>query len=132
MLLTGKKRSKLLLMLLITGIVALSSCKKDDDDTTPAGSNGSITLKVDGTSWNASLGVQAVNTNGVINVTGSDSNAHQAAVLIRQLDETWPTGAKVPLMAAQANEANTATDETPAKAAPLCALRLAFCMRWNH
>jgi hypothetical protein len=32
-------------------------------------------------------------------------------------------------MAAQANEANTATDETPAKAAPLCALRLAFCTR---
>jgi len=35
-------------------------------------------------------------------------------------------GAKLPLMAAQANEANTATDETPAKAAPLRALRLAF------
>jgi len=35
-------------------------------------------------------------------------------------------GAKVPLMAAQANEANTATDETPAKAAPLRVLRLAF------
>jgi hypothetical protein len=29
-------------------------------------------------------------------------------------------------MVAQANEANTATDETPAKAAPLRALRLAF------
>jgi len=35
-------------------------------------------------------------------------------------------GAKVPLMVAQANEANTATAETPAKAAPLRALRLAF------
>ena len=35
-------------------------------------------------------------------------------------------GAKVPLMAAQANEANNATDETPAKAVLLCALRLAF------
>jgi len=30
-------------------------------------------------------------------------------------------------MVAQANEANTATDETPAKAAPLRARRLAFC-----
>jgi len=30
-------------------------------------------------------------------------------------------------MVAQANETNTATDETPAKAAPLRALRLAFC-----
>jgi len=35
-------------------------------------------------------------------------------------------GAKVPLMVAQANEANTATAETPAKAVPLRALRLAF------
>jgi hypothetical protein len=34
-------------------------------------------------------------------------------------------GAKVPLMVAQANEANTATDETPAKAVPLRTLRLA-------
>ena len=34
--------------------------------------------------------------------------------------------AKVLLMVAQANEASNATDETPAKAAPLRALRLAF------
>jgi len=38
-------------------------------------------------------------------------------------------GAKMPLMVAQANEANNATDETPAKATPLRALRLAFCTR---
>ncbi len=40
-------------------------------------------------------------------------------------------GAKVPLMAAQANEANNATDETPAKSAPVCALRLAFCTAYG-
>jgi len=34
--------------------------------------------------------------------------------------------AKAPLMVAQANEASNATDETPAKAAPLSALGLAF------
>ena len=34
-------------------------------------------------------------------------------------------GAKVLLVVAQANETNNATDETPAKAAPLRALRLA-------
>ena len=38
-------------------------------------------------------------------------------------------GAKVPLVVAQANEANTATDETPAKAVLLHALRLAFLSR---
>jgi len=35
-------------------------------------------------------------------------------------------GAKAPLTVAQANEANTATAETPAKAAPLRALGLVF------
>jgi hypothetical protein len=47
-------------------------------------------------------------------------------------NETWPLDAKVPLMVAQANEANNATDKTPAKAVLPRALRLAFCMRWNH
>jgi hypothetical protein len=40
-------------------------------------------------------------------------------------------GAKVPLMVAQANEANTATAETPAKATLLCALRPPFCFSEN-
>jgi len=71
----------LLLMVLIASVVMLGSCKKDDSDSgTPVGSNGSISLKVDGGTWNATLAVQAVNSNGVINVTGSDSNAKQAAV----------------------------------------------------
>jgi len=35
-------------------------------------------------------------------------------------------GAKAPLVAAQANEASNATDETPAKGVPLSALGLAF------
>ena len=38
-------------------------------------------------------------------------------------------GAKMPLMVAQANEANNATDETPAKAVPLRALRLAVLLQ---
>ncbi|MCB2207468.1 MAG: hypothetical protein KQH67_04160 [Bacteroidetes bacterium] len=69
-------------MMLIAGVTMLSSCKKNDDDTGPVGSNGSISLKVDGSTWNASLSVQAVNSNGVINVTGSDSNAKQAGVTL--------------------------------------------------
>jgi hypothetical protein len=40
----------------------------------------------------------------------------------------WPMGAKVPLMVAQANEANDATDEMPAKAGLLYAPRLAFVL----
>jgi hypothetical protein len=77
------KSRNLLLMVLVAGIITLGSCKKDDGDSgNPVGSSGSISLKVDGGTWNASLSVQAVNSNGVINVTGSDSNAKQAAVTL--------------------------------------------------
>lgn len=76
------KIGNLILALLLSSFVVLSSCNKDDDDGTPAGSNGTMTLKVNGTSWNASLSVQAVNTNGVLNVTGSDSNAQQGSVIL--------------------------------------------------
>ena len=41
-------------------------------------------------------------------------------------------GAKMPLMVAQADEANNATDEMPAKAVLLCALRLAFFIHSNQ
>jgi hypothetical protein len=77
------KTRNLLLMILIAGVIMLNSCNKNDDDNgNPIGSNGSISLKVDGSTWNASLSVQAVNSNGVINVTGSDSNAKQAGVIL--------------------------------------------------
>jgi len=77
---TMKMKSLLLIVVLISGI-SLVSCKKDSDPG-PVGSNGTINLKYDGTDWSASMSVQAVNTNGVINVTGSDANAHQAAVTL--------------------------------------------------
>ncbi|MEE4260074.1 MAG: DUF6252 family protein [Bacteroidales bacterium] len=82
------KSKNLLSMLLIAGIVLLMSCNKNDDDTGPIGSNGSISLKVDGSTWNASLSVQAVNAGGVINVTGSDSNAKQAGITLYGITET--------------------------------------------
>jgi hypothetical protein len=75
------------LMLTAIAVVSLSSCSKsDDEDTTPENplSNG---LKVDGSSWDASLAVQAVNTSGVINVTGSDSNGKQAGVILYGVTE---------------------------------------------
>ena len=42
-------------------------------------------------------------------------------IQLRWLNEAWPMGAKVPLMVAQADEANNATDETPAKVVLLSA-----------
>ncbi len=78
-----KVRNLTLGMLLIFA-VAFSSCKKDNDSGDPGngGGSGTLTLKYDGTSWDASLAVVGINTNGVVNVTGSDSQAHQASVIL--------------------------------------------------
>ncbi|MCF6170648.1 MAG: DUF6252 family protein [Bacteroidales bacterium] len=70
----------LLLSAVLISAVILISCKKDDDGGTNPASNGTVSLSYDGTNWTADLSVQAVNTNGVINVTGSDGNARQAAI----------------------------------------------------
>ena len=81
------KNLKFLLFALMAFVaVTVVSCKKDK--TTNPASDGSITLKVDGTSWDASLSVQAVNTSGVINVTGSDSNAKQASIILLNVTST--------------------------------------------
>lgn len=80
-----KTMRNLILMIALITAVAFSSCNKNDDDTSGnPGSNGSLTLKHNGTSWDASLSVQGVNTNGVINITGSDSNANQGSVVVYQ------------------------------------------------
>jgi len=70
--------------------LGLAGCTKTEETTpeNPLLSGGSITLKADGVSWNASLAVQAVNTNGVINITGSDSNAKQASILLYGVSQT--------------------------------------------
>lgn len=83
-------KTKLYLLLaavLITGL-SISSCKKEDTGGGGGTSTGSMSLKYDGTAWNASLAVQAVNTNGVLNVTGSDSNGNQASVILYQASGT--------------------------------------------
>lgn len=74
-------------MILIAGIVIFGSCKKESDDPGNPDSNGSMSLKHDGESWTPTLGVQGVNTNGVINITGSDSKANQVAIVVFE-----PTG----------------------------------------
>ncbi len=76
-----KTRNLILVMLLVFG-VAMSSCKKDEESANPITSSGKLSLKYAGTSWNASLAVKSINTNGVINVTGSDSEARQESVLL--------------------------------------------------
>lgn len=71
-------------------ILSLTSCKKDDDTEvdTPAASSGTLSLKVDGASWSASLAVQAINSGGVLSVTGSDSNAQQCGITLVNITET--------------------------------------------
>lgn len=70
------------LMALVTAVVFTSCNKSNDDNSGAPGSNGTMSLKHGGTSWSASLAVQGVNSSGVINITGSDSNANQAAITV--------------------------------------------------
>jgi len=83
------KKVKIIFLALISlSILNLTSCKKDDPtDDNPTLSSGSMTLKVDGEPWSATLAAQAVNSNGIINVTGSDSDAHQIAVTLMNVTE---------------------------------------------
>ncbi|MFK5855974.1 MAG: DUF6252 family protein [Bacteroidota bacterium] len=81
-----KTRNLIVMMLLVFSVV-MSSCKKDDDSDDPVTGNGTMSLVYGGTSWNASLAVQAINTNGVINITGSDSEARQASVILMGVTE---------------------------------------------
>lgn len=75
------KTKTYLILITLFAVISFSSCKKSNDSD-PVTGNGTISLSYDGTAWSATLAVQAVNTNGVINITGSDSNAHQAAVTL--------------------------------------------------
>jgi len=81
------KAKTLLVMILSIGLV-ISSCKKDDDDNSSnSGSNnntsqGSMSLKINGTDWSATLAVQATNVNGVLSIAGSDANARQCQVTV--------------------------------------------------
>lgn len=81
-----KAKTYFILLGLLT-VIFISSCKKNED-TNPVTGNGSISLNYDGTAWSATLAVQAVNSNGVINVTGSDSDSHQAAVTLLNVTTT--------------------------------------------
>lgn len=50
------------------------SCKKDSNTNTPATGNGTMTAKVAGASFTASLAVQASKSGGVLSVAGTGSD----------------------------------------------------------
>ena len=96
-----KIRNLILGLVLIAGI-SFTGCKKEETNPGGTTSNGSLTLKHAGSAWSASMSVQAVNTNGVLNITGSDSNANQAAVTIFQ-----PNGAGTYTIGTLSNPGNS-------------------------
>jgi hypothetical protein len=86
-------RPRFLFIFILSIGVALTACKKDDgdDDTgnggnTPTPGQGTMTCKVDGNDWSASLAVVATNSNGVFTVTGSDANAKQCQVTVMNVN----------------------------------------------
>ena len=82
------KTKRLFTILMLTIALGFASCDKDNDDDNNNGTGGTLTLKHDGTSWSASLAVAAANTNGVLSVTGSDSNANQCNITLYNIPGT--------------------------------------------
>jgi hypothetical protein len=82
------KQIKLFAAILLLTSITFSGCKKNDDNNNPSGSAGTMSLTVDGSDWSATLSVQAVNSSGVVNITGSDSNANQASVILYGVSAT--------------------------------------------
>lgn len=68
-------------MIILAATIGLMSCNKDDDNNN-SGFGGSLSLKHDGTSWSANVAVSAVNTNGVLSITGSDGNSNQCNITL--------------------------------------------------
>lgn len=67
--------------------MVVASCDKNDDDNNN-GTGGSMSARVDGTSWTASLAVAAANTNGVLSVTGSGSDGTQCNITLYNIPGT--------------------------------------------
>ena len=84
--LTGK-----LFVLAVLFTISLSCSKDNGKDNS---GDGTMSLKVDGTAWEASLAVQGVYAQGLFTVSGSDSDAKQANITVLNPEEgkTYNTG----------------------------------------
>jgi hypothetical protein len=82
------KPIRFLTLIMMAGMISLVSCKKDNNDDNNPATGGTMTLKYDGNSWTADLAVQAVNTNGVLTVSGSDNSAHQCNITLLNIPGT--------------------------------------------
>lgn len=81
------KKTTFVLILLVAGVIGMTSCKKEDSGD-GSGAGGTMTLKIDGSSWSASLKVAASYSGGVLSVTGSDSNAKQCNITLTNISGT--------------------------------------------
>ncbi len=86
------KSAKLLILFFIVIGLSISACKKKDDETEPNNNNnpaaGSMSAKVDGSDWSASLAVVGVYSNNLFTVTGSDNNSKQLQVTVMNVNGT--------------------------------------------
>ena len=78
---------RFLALFILAATIGLASCKKDDNNN-DQGTSGTMTLKHDGSSWSANLAVVAVNSNGVLTITGSDNSANQCNVTLYNIPGT--------------------------------------------
>ncbi len=71
---------KQIISILAVCATLILGCSKDKTPSLPG--QGTLSAKIDGSAWSASLAVQAVVTSGILQVTGSDNAAKQMSVNI--------------------------------------------------
>lgn len=80
------KIHKVIFLAMMAVSISLASCKKDDDDNPDPEnnntSNGTMTAKVDGVDFEATLAVQASLDEGVFVVAGNNGNSQQIQITL--------------------------------------------------
>jgi len=79
-------------MVIVTGFLFVS-CSKENDNTEPENGNqpptgNTLRCDVDGNDWVASLAVVASSNQGLVTITGSDSNSRQLMFSIHNVNGT--------------------------------------------
>jgi len=73
---------KKIFAILAIAAIGSASCSTTDTPTPSVPGSGTMSAKIDGTAWSASLAVQAVKASGTLQVSGSDAGGKQLNVTI--------------------------------------------------
>lgn len=84
------RKFQVFILFIAAAAISLSSCKKDDnndDNNDPEVTLGSMSLMVDGSSWDAEF-VISVMQDGTLTITGSEGNGSACGIILENVTAT--------------------------------------------